>query len=275
MEKVLDYIEKGKKEGKWLFIPWHDKILPRRRVLDQLAAMRGMETMRQQPAGPVASHDGAWSWRRGAHRHIPSPVVLSGAKLGCGGKRWGDRGFFVEPTVFYDVEDHMAIARFVPASLLSPASVWHIHRQGPGLSVLDGTFAVCCSVCPGCPCCWAARPALPCTARCSSPAFARRMLPPTLGLLLAGMRFLGRFRSFSSSRPLTRWGGLRGAHAVGDDGTLAGWPQGSAHPRRVCMQCLGSAPPCPACLSALQVIKRGNDTGRPWRCGTVVKCLLA
>lgn len=34
-----------------------------------------------------------------------------GAKLGCGGKRWGDRGFFVEPTVFYDVEDHMAIAR--------------------------------------------------------------------------------------------------------------------------------------------------------------------
>ncbi|KAL4449498.1 hypothetical protein ABPG77_007142 [Micractinium sp. CCAP 211/92] len=34
-----------------------------------------------------------------------------GAKLGCGGKRWGERGFYVEPTVFYDVEDHMAIAK--------------------------------------------------------------------------------------------------------------------------------------------------------------------
>ncbi|EFN58462.1 hypothetical protein CHLNCDRAFT_50233 [Chlorella variabilis] len=34
-----------------------------------------------------------------------------GAKLGCGGGRWGDQGFYVEPTLFYDVEDDMAIAR--------------------------------------------------------------------------------------------------------------------------------------------------------------------
>ncbi|PRW56317.1 aldehyde dehydrogenase [Chlorella sorokiniana] len=34
-----------------------------------------------------------------------------GAKLGCGGKRWGDKGFYLEPTVFYDVKDDMAIAR--------------------------------------------------------------------------------------------------------------------------------------------------------------------
>uniref|UniRef100_M4B4V2 Aldehyde dehydrogenase domain-containing protein n=1 Tax=Hyaloperonospora arabidopsidis (strain Emoy2) TaxID=559515 RepID=M4B4V2_HYAAE len=35
----------------------------------------------------------------------------AGARLMCGGKRWGDKGFFVEPTVFTDVTDDMAIAR--------------------------------------------------------------------------------------------------------------------------------------------------------------------
>lgn len=34
-----------------------------------------------------------------------------GAKLRCGGRRLGTRGFFVQPTVFSDVEDHMTIAR--------------------------------------------------------------------------------------------------------------------------------------------------------------------
>lgn len=34
-----------------------------------------------------------------------------GAKLLCGGKAWGDKGFFIEPTVFADVQDHMKIAR--------------------------------------------------------------------------------------------------------------------------------------------------------------------
>ncbi len=34
-----------------------------------------------------------------------------GAKLTCGGGRVGDRGYFVEPTVFSDVHDHMTIAR--------------------------------------------------------------------------------------------------------------------------------------------------------------------
>jgi len=33
-----------------------------------------------------------------------------GASLRCGGGRWGDRGYFVEPTVFADVQDHMKIA---------------------------------------------------------------------------------------------------------------------------------------------------------------------
>eukprot|EP01027_Heterolobosea_sp_BB2_P006902 GEZU01010340.1.p1 GENE.GEZU01010340.1~~GEZU01010340.1.p1 ORF type:complete len:384 (-),score=167.56 GEZU01010340.1:605-1756(-) len=34
-----------------------------------------------------------------------------GAKLMCGGKRLGDKGFFIEPTVFADVKDDMKIAR--------------------------------------------------------------------------------------------------------------------------------------------------------------------
>ena len=34
-----------------------------------------------------------------------------GAKMLCGGSRFGDKGFFVNPTVFADVQDHMRIAR--------------------------------------------------------------------------------------------------------------------------------------------------------------------
>ncbi|XP_033114397.1 aldehyde dehydrogenase, mitochondrial-like [Anneissia japonica] len=34
-----------------------------------------------------------------------------GANLACGGKRHGDKGFFVEPTVFTDVQDNMRIAQ--------------------------------------------------------------------------------------------------------------------------------------------------------------------
>jgi aldehyde dehydrogenase (NAD+) len=34
-----------------------------------------------------------------------------GATLACGGERVGDRGYFIQPTVFADVQDHMKIAR--------------------------------------------------------------------------------------------------------------------------------------------------------------------
>ncbi|KAM9331105.1 aldehyde dehydrogenase 1A1-like [Gastrophryne carolinensis] len=34
-----------------------------------------------------------------------------GAKLECGGDRWGNKGFFVLPTIFSDVKDHMRIAK--------------------------------------------------------------------------------------------------------------------------------------------------------------------
>ncbi len=34
-----------------------------------------------------------------------------GAKLECGGKRKGDKGYFIESTVFSDVKDDMRIAK--------------------------------------------------------------------------------------------------------------------------------------------------------------------
>ena len=34
-----------------------------------------------------------------------------GAKMMCGGERVGEKGFFVRPTVFADVKDHMKIAQ--------------------------------------------------------------------------------------------------------------------------------------------------------------------
>jgi aldehyde dehydrogenase (NAD+) len=34
-----------------------------------------------------------------------------GAELMCGGQRLGDKGWFVNPTVFAGVEDHMRIAK--------------------------------------------------------------------------------------------------------------------------------------------------------------------
>ena len=34
-----------------------------------------------------------------------------GAKLECGGARHGDKGYFIQPTVFSDVKDNMRIAK--------------------------------------------------------------------------------------------------------------------------------------------------------------------
>ena len=34
-----------------------------------------------------------------------------GAKVLCGGERFGDKGYFVKPTVFSDVTDDMRIAK--------------------------------------------------------------------------------------------------------------------------------------------------------------------
>ena len=34
-----------------------------------------------------------------------------GAKLQCGGERQGDKGYFIKPTVFSEVQDNMKIAK--------------------------------------------------------------------------------------------------------------------------------------------------------------------
>lgn len=48
-----------------------------------------------------------------------------GAKVACGGKRWGSEGFYIEPTVFTDVDDEMRIAQeeiFGPVQIISKFS---------------------------------------------------------------------------------------------------------------------------------------------------------
>ena len=45
------------------------------------------------------------------HQMIQQTKLQEGAKLLTGGSRHGDRGFFVQPTVFADVEDDMKICR--------------------------------------------------------------------------------------------------------------------------------------------------------------------
>ncbi|HEX4129415.1 MAG TPA: aldehyde dehydrogenase family protein [Pirellulales bacterium] len=43
--------------------------------------------------------------------HYIGVGTKEGAKCVTGGKRWGDRGYFVEPTLFTDVKDNMTIAK--------------------------------------------------------------------------------------------------------------------------------------------------------------------
>ena len=40
-----------------------------------------------------------------------SEGVKEGAKLAVGGERWGEKGYYIKPTIFVDVQDHMRIAR--------------------------------------------------------------------------------------------------------------------------------------------------------------------
>ena len=51
------------------------------------------------------------------------PARSEGAKLVCGGKRVGDRGYFIQPTVFADVKDDMNIAQ---EEIFGPV---HEHHQ--------------------------------------------------------------------------------------------------------------------------------------------------
>lgn len=43
--------------------------------------------------------------------HLIDSGKKEGAKLAIGGGRHGDRGYFIQPTVFTDVQDNMTIAK--------------------------------------------------------------------------------------------------------------------------------------------------------------------
>lgn len=61
--------------------------------------------------------------------------ISEGAKLECGGKALGLKGFFIEPTVFSNVRDDMRIAREEVRSykqlgiLSAPAHLMHVYLQ--------------------------------------------------------------------------------------------------------------------------------------------------
>lgn len=51
-----------------------------------------------------------------------------GAKLLCGGNPAADRGYFIQPTVFGDVQDNMTIAREEVSPAAPPA--WPLPTSG-------------------------------------------------------------------------------------------------------------------------------------------------
>ena len=54
-----------------------------------------------------------------------------GAKLMCGGKRIGDKGYFIEPTVFADVNGSMRIAKEeVGLPITRDFDYWNYCSQG-------------------------------------------------------------------------------------------------------------------------------------------------
>jgi len=73
-----------------------------------------------------------------------------GAKLMCGGKRIGDKGYFIEPTVFADVNADMRIAKeeVWPFTITSPlicfADLWNCTFQSScgSLKVLEFFFQI-------------------------------------------------------------------------------------------------------------------------------------
>ena len=52
-----------------------------------------------------------------------------GAKIACGGSRWGKEGFFIEPTVFTNVDDKMRIAQEEVFNLLASCNIVDLHES--------------------------------------------------------------------------------------------------------------------------------------------------
>ena len=60
-----------------------------------------------------------------------------GAKLECGGGRHGDKGYFIQPTVFSDVKDDMRIAK---EEVLVDAFICNHTKFGSGNMYISITF---------------------------------------------------------------------------------------------------------------------------------------
>ena len=84
----------------------HDKFV------DRLAAMnKGRKLGDPSRSGDRARPAGRSGPVRQDHALHRRWATRKGAKLLTGGKRFGDRGYYIEPTLFVDVKDEMAIAR--------------------------------------------------------------------------------------------------------------------------------------------------------------------
>ena len=77
-----------------------------------------------------------------------------GAKLVCGGKRIGHTGYFVEPTVFADVDTRMRIAReevglmlgLYNVTSISTFCIWHSQTKCIVTTAVCLSVSVCLSV---------------------------------------------------------------------------------------------------------------------------------
>ena len=67
------------------------------------SAIRSIRRPSRDRRSPTSSSRRSWA--------TSTPASAKGAKLLCGGKRVGDRGYFISPTIFADVKDDMKISR--------------------------------------------------------------------------------------------------------------------------------------------------------------------
>jgi hypothetical protein len=111
LDKVLKYVELGKKEGE----------------------AEGWQSGRALHRFPASMFD-TWTG---------CTLSRAGAKLGCGGGRWGENGFFIEPTVFYDVTDDMDIARWGCACMPCKSVCPHLRDTYAAVVLQGRNFWAC------------------------------------------------------------------------------------------------------------------------------------
>ena len=83
----------------------HDEFVER--MLARTRPAKGRRPVRSRDDAGPAGQPGAVRQSHGLHPER----ARDGATLLTGGHRWGERGYFIEPTVFDDVRDEMKIAR--------------------------------------------------------------------------------------------------------------------------------------------------------------------